>query len=381
MTSSTPFEYGTGAAKVILRRELELQKKYAHKRDALQIPGLLGGVGVGKTSIVYEVAKELGYKSIVKINCGEEGDPSELMGLWRVDSVGSLEGTRRKKLKSGEHVDEAFTIEYAEWLLNKRAARAAAGPVILFLDDLDKAEGPIQNALLQILGERRVRDQQLHRETLIVAAGNRTTDDIYAKPINESIKTRITFIEVKADIDDFIQYGYATGEIHPSILGFLAKNPELLHAKSEALRFPTPRTWREASLHFFTYPQADEIICTSPKLENWKDAVNRKCGPGVGEKFWAWHQILSKVDVQRILDYGDYKPENQMAEFASVWAVLAELRTRKKLPKTRGLDLYLMSLSAEIRTAVWAQMPNTLRKWFSEECPKTSADINKNAVR
>jgi hypothetical protein len=373
-------EYGTGAVKVILRRELELQKKYAGRRDALHVPGLLGGVGIGKTSIVYSIAKELGYTSVVKINCGEEADPTELMGLWRVDRTGTIQGTKKRR-KGGKDLVEEYTLEHTEWLLNKRAARAAVQPVLLFMDDIDKADGPIQNALLQVVGERRIRDTQLHRDTVMVAAGNRVTDDIYAKPINESLKTRINFMEVRADINDFIDYGHETQEIHPSILGFLAKNPDLLHAKSDNLRFPTPRTWREVSMHFYTYPDAAELVYKDPPLLNWKEAVNRKCGTGVGEKFWAWHDILSRIDVNRILDFGDVVPANQLEEFASVWAVIGELRSRKKLPKARGLDKYLLALSPEIRTAVWAQLPTSMRAWFSTECPNTSAAINKAAAR
>jgi excisionase family DNA binding protein len=102
---------------------------------------------------------------------------------------------------------------------------------------------------------------------------------------------------------------------------------------------------------------------------------------GVGEKFWAWHDILSRIDVNRILDFGDVVPANQLEEFASVWAVIGELRSRKKLPKARGLDKYLLALSPEIRTAVWAQLPTSMRAWFSTECPNTSAAINKAAAR
>jgi hypothetical protein len=102
---------------------------------------------------------------------------------------------------------------------------------------------------------------------------------------------------------------------------------------------------------------------------------------GVGEKFWAWHDILSRIDVKRILDFGDVVPANQLEEFASVWAVIGELRSRKKLPKARGLDKYLLALSPEIRTAVWAQLPTSMRAWFSTECPNTSAAINKAAAR
>lgn len=371
-------EYTISDAKILLRRELELQRKYAGKSGSLHIPGLLGGVGIGKTSIAYEMAEAMELSRIVKINCGEESDPTELMGMWRVDRTGAVEGTRMVKTKAGMQ-EKPIKVEHTEWILNLRAALACAVPTLLVLDDIDKAEGIVQNALLQICGERRIRDTRLHRNTLIIAAGNRVTDDIYANEISESLRTRITFFEVAPNIDDFIEYGRSTGEIHSAILGFLAKNPQLLHKREDGkLRFPTPRNWREVSQHFSMYPVADEKVGSR---RNWEEAVDRKCGEGIGAKFWAWHEILSKIDVEHVLRYGTNIPSDDMSQFATVWAVMDHLHALKKLPASApGLDHFIANLPAEMRVAAWAHMAPKVRPWFSKNCPTAAALINQSAV-
>lgn len=371
-------EYTMTEAKILLRRELELQRKYAGKAGSLHIPGLLGGVGIGKTSIAYEMAEAMGLSRIVKINCGEESDPTELMGMWRVDRTGSIEGTKLVKTKSGMQ-EKPVTIEHTEWILNLRAALSCATPTLLVLDDIDKSEGLVQNALLQICGERRIRDTKLHRNTLIVAAGNRVTDDIYANEISESLRTRITFFEVVPNIEDFIEYGRSTGEIHPAVLGFLAKNPTLLHKREDGkLRFPTPRNWREVSQHFVTYPEAGEKIGSR---KNWEEAVDRKCGEGVGAKFWAWYEILSKIDIEHVLRYGNGVPSDDLAQFATIWAVMDHLHQTKKLPASApGLEHFLVNTAPEMRIAAWAHMSPKIRPWFAKNCPNAASLINQSAV-
>lgn len=364
-------------AEKLVQRELHLQRTHAGSHNGLHIPGILGGVGSGKTTLAKSMAATFGLKKLVQVNCGEEADPTEVLGMWRVDQFATLEGTRKVKKKGG-FVETELHVDHAVWILNKRAAEACAFPCLLLLDDIDKAKGVVQNALLALLGERRVRDQRLHRDTLVICAGNRVGDDIQANELTESLRTRVTFFTLTPSIDDFLEYGHESGEIHPSILGFLKKNSELLHQPDpQKLRFPTPRGWRECSQHFEAYPQADEMV---GPYRNWEEAVSRKCGEGVGSKFWAWHEILSKIDVERIFRYGDVEVPDPLQQFAAVWAISSRLRD-KPPTSAPGLDRFFMEkIEPEIRAAIWAQIPEKARPWFSKHCATTAAAINNAAV-
>ena len=89
------------------------------------------------------------------------------------------------------------------------------------------------------------RDQRVHPHTLMMCAGNRTDDDMYANQISESLRTRATIIEMKPDVVSFSEYATKTGKIHPMVIGFLQYKPEYLHRWIDgASRFPTPRGWR-----------------------------------------------------------------------------------------------------------------------------------------
>lgn len=351
-------------------RELNVQKKLATdpKRSAgissvLNIPLVLGPVGLGKSAMALAMADKFALR-LVSINCGENSDPTDVSGIpVPVRNKDSHEMRLR-------------------WLLNEQAMQACSEPALLFADDFDKAPPTVQGAFLSIAGNRTFRDVRLHKETLIMAAGNRVNDDEYANTISESIRTRMTTIELTPNLKDFVTYGRESGEIHDSVLGYLMYKPDSLHKHDPAQpRFPTPRGWWEVSRHFEMYPDPQQDLGDGGK-DAWRLVVGNKCGQGVGNEFWAWHTLLREVDVQEILVSGHLpkhkgKKDNEvrMAEFAAICAVSQYLNQHGVKPKYKGLGVFVKNISPELKVAFLAQISQKVRSEIASKHPEVANDI------
>lgn len=358
-------------AQLRVHENLKIQSKLAasNDREVFNIPCLLAPVGIGKTAMAESEAErfELPLRAI---NNGENSDPTDVSGVPVPLALRNLIAD-----PTGEGTKKVDT-EYMMWVLNEYAAEACEHGVFLFLDDIDKAPPPIQGALLGIFGNRRFRNRRIHPHTLIMAAGNRTEDDIYAHQLSESIKTRITIIEMAPDVMAFCEYGTKTGRIHPHVSGFLQYKPDYLHKWMEGVnRFPTPRGWREVSVHFNESPDPFADTFRTGNKDNWKTIVAEKCGDPVSKDFWGWYKIIRKVDVQKVLRTGvitdmtddDGKPaDKRMAEFAAMFAISQELNNNGVKKDYVGLnhlfdDKNPSGVSKEMRVALTVQLKRNVR--------------------
>ncbi len=376
--------YGYQEAELLVERELQLQHRLATEGSGqvLHVPLLLGPVGGGKSAIGRgrAIHWDLTY---CPINCGENSDATDVSGVPLPAFVRNLMSVANDPLASNARREEAADL-FMEWVLNKYAALSCKQPVFLFFDDLDKAPPPVQSAMLGIAGTRMFRDRPIHPGTLLMGAGNRVEDDEYANQISESMRTRMTIIEMKPDITSFSAYAQQPSklkyeealprdkdeksprQIHPTVLGYLQYKGEHLHQWKEGVnRFPTPRGWWEVSRGFYSYSDPREDIFKSGRKENWKGIVARKCGSHVANDFWAWFEIISKVDVQKLLttgklDYTGDAKDIRMAQYAAIFAV-AQALVKEVKPSYKGLQTFIDSLQPEMRVGLVVQLPLTTR--------------------
>lgn len=358
------FGYRAVEALVTAECSMQLTRSAEDEDEVLHIPIILGGVGLGKTSIARHVARQLGYK-LVKINCGECGDPTDISGLpvpWRIK-------------------DQEGQEPFMEWVLNRAMHEACVEPVVLFFDDIDKAPALVEGALLSIFGERTARDRRLHKETVVIAAGNRVEDDALARRLSESLRTRGTVINLEPKLSDFAAYAKKNPErVHPAVLGFLTYRPALLHKHDpEADRFPTPRSWVEVSSYLFKYePTAD--VAKDKSRSAWRTFVSLKCGDPAANDFHAWWSICSRIDVQTLLLTGEIShnltdtADTAVVDYAAIFAVATELNAKGVRKEHVGLVKYLEDLHAEHRIALLTQLSMPARTKIATVLP-AAADI------
>ena len=342
-----------------------------YKTQYLNIPCLMGGVGIGKTEGAFQLSVRM--MDVVEdsllfepVATGEASDPTDTAGVpWVISVDGGPNGEKDYKVL---------------WVLNRAAYQACRAPTLLLFDDIDKATPMVVNALLNLFVHRRYKDYPLHPKSLMMCAGNRTTDDRDANALSESIRTRLTIIEVETHIADFSEWATEGDQerIHPMLLGFLQTKPDLLHKHQEGVyRFPTPRGYREASLHMQQFQD--------PK--GWKGMLERKLGIPAANDFWGWYTILRLIDVDHLLDTGTLKEPvrpvdskmpaevaEKMGEFAAVFAVVDRLNQRIK-PNHAGLEKFINGLSPELRVAFLLQLRESTKREFRKHYAAAAGKI------
>jgi hypothetical protein len=379
-------------AQVRVRRNLIIQSLLADtgEREVLNVPCVLGPTGAGKTAMA-EMEAETFTLPLRAINNGENSDPTDVSGVPVPTMIRKLmiEGTDGEKREAQG--------AYMEWVLNRYAAEACETPVFLFFDDLDKAPPPVQGALLGILGNRSFRDRKIHKHTLIMCAGNRIEDDMYANQISESLRTRATIIEMQPDVVSFCEYGTATGKIHEIVMGFLQYKPEYLHKWLDGVsRFPTPRGWREVSVHMKEFPDPFEDVFGNGMKNNWQQIISEKCGGPVSKDFWGWFKIIRQINVKELLETGkinkvmlvddEKKPvDKRMAQFAAIFAIASELNTRGVKKTYTGLDYIFDSnnkdgIEKEMRIALSVQLSRPVRADIGKMFPKAANELMSQIV-
>ncbi len=340
---------------IIQDMAVQLDRANKGKNPVLSIPMLVGPVGIGKTELVRDVTAELGMSELLEINCGDNSDPTDVAGM----PVPSKDGS-----------DELV------YQITPDAAKACKSEITLFFDDVDKAPPGVQVALIGILGKRMFRQKRIVNGTVLVLAGNRVGDDVYSNELSESLRTRVTVIEMKADLKDFCEYGANTGDIDPCVIGYLQYKPEHLHLPSRgAHRFPTPRSWYEASATMGMYKEPDKIVGGMP---NWKSIVARKCGEEVGNDFWAWFSIIAKINVKEILKTGavaQQATDQRMSMYATVFAVASYLNRNGVEPEYKGLSTYLKGLEPEMRVAFLVQLQPRARDRIASLFPDAAGAL------
>jgi len=209
-------------AKAIVEASIDSNLSITDGRDAQYVvPYLVGGAGLGKTTIIQDVADARGVDC--RIVSLAQYDAGELAG-WVLPN------------KDGETMYRARP----DWM-------PADGEGILFLDELPQAPVANQNIAAQIVNERRVGQHHLPDGWVIVAAGNRTSDKAGTNQMPTHLRDRLMFLEVEADLEDTVGY-FNSKQIDPRVCAFLRFRPEFLHKfDRDANACPSPRSWERVS--------------------------------------------------------------------------------------------------------------------------------------
>lgn len=114
----------------------------------------MGNPGTGKTTSVEMYCDAMGYKMILLR--GSQSSPEEILGY---------------DVNEGRE-DHTATRLIPKWFAELKRNHDEGKKILLFLDEITTASEYVQGALLHLIFERRVGDELLPDDTLIVAAGN-----------------------------------------------------------------------------------------------------------------------------------------------------------------------------------------------------------------
>ena len=253
---------------------------------AIPSVALWGPMGVGKSTLVREVAAQLGKKIRMHVAVTDirllNFSPIDLRGIPSADA------------------EKEFTV----WLKPKIFDLPKDEVSILFLDEISAAPQSLQAAAYQIALDKRIGEFELPQNCIVICAGNRTTDRSVAFRMPKALANRLIHFEIVSDFDSWYEWALQH-DIDERVIGYLAFDQSRLNTEPdiEDLAFPTPRSWEFVSRLLKTTGKTPEEIhglisgcvgvSNALEFENWcqvyrklpkvKDILAGKCAVRVKE--------------------------------------------------------------------------------------------------
>lgn len=253
---------------------------------------VLGMAGTGKTEMAQAACKAEGFESVY-LNLSVLEAP-DLIGLPTITRV---EG-------------QAPVVEYAAPKFLPTMGRAPK-PVVLIVDELDKAKPELQNPLLELFQFHSVNGTPLNIQA-IIATGNLPDEGSFSQPISHALTNRCKVYKVKQSFESWRQWAQDAG-INALVVGFLSKNQEYLaraavEGDPTAYCRPSPRAWAMA---------AKELDQTSTKdtVEFQTLIVAGRVGMAAATKFRVWLDHYRHVEpiIEKLVEKGEHPSINDMS--------------------------------------------------------------------
>lgn len=231
---------------------------------------LRGRHGIGKSQVVYQIAKERNLP-VVERRASQmtEGD---LMGLPIVTGKSTM------------------------WNPPDWFKRACDEPVLLFLDELDRATNEVRQGIFELTDSRKLNGHVLHPDTLIMAAVNGGVNGAQYQvgEMDPAELDRWSSYDLSPTIEDWLNWAKSEDNISPFVHDFINLNREHLeNAKAEFEPnkvYPSRRSWK----------RVNDVLVKAKMFEEGNTADIRNIAVGIigFEAAIAFHDFVEKYDRQ-----------------------------------------------------------------------------------
>ena len=187
-----------------------------------------GRHGIGKSELVYQIAAERGLEVV-------ERRASQM-------TEGDLLGLPDKDVMSTENGNRSITVwDAPEWF-----AIACERPVVLFLDEVDRATLEVRQGIFELTDSRKINGWKLHKDTLIFAAvnGGEGVSNYQVADMDPAELDRWSVFDVDPTVEDWLDW--ANGRIDPVIVNFINENRSHLEHTGifePGKVYPSRRSW------------------------------------------------------------------------------------------------------------------------------------------
>ena len=251
----------------ILRSSIETV--LADDKTSSKLPPVMvwGAPGVGKSTIVKSLAKEMGV-GFVDVRLAQM-ESIDIRGLPLPDK--------------DKHC--------VQWLPSSIFPTDNSKGGIIFLDELSAAPKDVQVASYELILDRQLGGGDIYKvpsKWIIVAAGNRSCDRAVSTTMSSALANRMMHLEIEANAEDWVAWAVAH-DIHPTVVGFINFKPQLLLSVDDQnleRGFPTPRSWERVS-------EMCKILKNEVLL---RKAVYGLIGVPAGQQFMEFYKLSSEMD-------------------------------------------------------------------------------------
>jgi len=300
---------------------------------AVRKPVLVRGRhGVGKSQVVYQLAKELGLP-VVERRASQmtEGD---LLGLPSTDG------------------------NVTSWNPPEWYKTACTHPVALFLDEVDRATPEVRQGIFELTDSRKLAGFELHPDTLIFAAvnGGEHGEQYQVGEMDPAELDRWTVFDVEPTTEDWLDW--AGDVIHDVVWNFINQNHTHLEHKDDYEPnkvYPSRRSWHRLS----------ECLAAGNLLDDGADSsiVFNLTNSFVGfEAAVAFKDFVDNYDrqvtVEDILDDGkvELTADFGINEHAALITKMEQSKVfedKLDADKVQNLANYYITLPSEVAMKLW----------------------------
>jgi len=294
-----------------------------------------GPTGIGKSHLVHAIAAGMELPVVDRrLSQMSEGD---MVGLPEL-----VEGTTR--------------FCPPDWY-----ARACREPVVLFMDELNRATPEVIQAAFQIVLDRELNGHQLHPETRVFAAVN-VGAEYEVNEMDPALLRRFWSIELEPTHADFIDW--AEGKLAPVIVDFIRQHEEHLRptkATEPGKVAPNPASWE----------RLDKSLKHMGEVEQPSDVwypvalgmVGVEAAISLVEFAKNWENEVSAEDV--LNSWGSVEEQVKSFEASKVNALIGKLSAHCKdnewkASQAKNVAAFANSLpSSEMLVHLWNQVSGT----------------------
>lgn len=178
-----------------------------------------GERGIGKSQVAEQATAKLGRR--LRDYRAAQMDATDIMGVPHVNGDGR-----------------------SHWAVPEWLPHDPNSDDVIFFDEINRGSQLVQNALLQLVLDRRVGEYRLPPNVALIAAGN---PDSYrgVTKMNEALANRFVHAIMVHDTNDWCTWAL-DHDIMPELIAFIRFRPNLLNAydrNSTEKASPSPRSW------------------------------------------------------------------------------------------------------------------------------------------
>jgi hypothetical protein len=185
-----------------------------------------GPPGIGKSALVQHFAMLVGLPCVSLL--GSQLAPEDLIGVPQI-----VDGVSR---------------------FCPPSMIARTEPYCLFLDELNACSPEVQKAFYSLIHERRVGEYHLPVGSIVIGAGNRSSDSAIVKTMSSALLNRMVHVHLRVAYREWLEWAYETN-IHSLVTEYIQQRPDHLWSAPPKHEepFSTPRSWHMLSdaLHQF----------------------------------------------------------------------------------------------------------------------------------
>lgn len=242
LTSSNEVSLNIKEAKQFLKHIVD-NNRFLQSQGKLPVAvEVVGDSGIGKTSTIVQLAKELDL-NFVKLNLAQIEELGDLVGfpirqfevcktendcLW-IDEHAVTEYTKQGYQFTGKN-----RMSYCppEWISNKTTGG------ILLLDDWNRADIRFIQAVMELIDRQQYISWTLPKDWHIILTSNPDNGEYLVNSIDNAQKTRFISVKLKFDINCWSEWA-ENNTIDSRCINFLLKHPELVSTNTNSRSITT----------------------------------------------------------------------------------------------------------------------------------------------